>query len=789
MKRLSCLIIIFILASSLLCGIWVNKLGRSGGEVTLYFEPKSINVERSQNFSVKVCISNVENLYKWTLSLYWNASIIELEPASSSAFIEESFLKSAGITLFRVSTYTVGSGYVSFISCELLQPVGASGSGPLFSVRFRSLADGKTEIRIANVVLYNNLRQTLPYITQNCSVSVVSVFHDLMVTLHTSSYLFSGKQAVIEAFVKNAGEVAEKNVNANILINGSAVYSKVLSYIQPGETHNLTYLWYPLKLGIYNVSVYVQPVFGEKILENNFQYRFVKVVSEKHDVSVSLECPRNIFPGQTVFLKITVVNLGGFDEENVKVVLTICSSMGQLKETWVIPMLELGNYHVLNYLWQPKMEGSYNVTVTVSLTEEDWDASNNFYTTQVVVSRKILIVSDDGGYYQKYGTSLNEFMSVLDTLQCNYDVWRESINGTISSSSFLEQYDIVIWTCGDYAGWVINPREQQAIIEYVNRGGNLLIEGEKFVSNLVKREEYSLLNSVLYVQYKAYSVTTTGFMPSTTHPITADLTEVGWLTMPTRCPDGVIPFGYGFSVMQYAGTNYSAITVVDGSETGKGSVVYFSFSLFNLPRDYRTVLVKNCIGWFNRFGLSSVLGLVLHASPNTVSFIYSKGSDSSLEFDFVAGGMVYALSSAEQRQLFDDVDLADVSTDVVCLFGSPRYHKIVASLNATGKLPVILYQNGNAYIIAARNSTLYTFNYNDLTRGSAFILQICKDGDKILLVVYGLDSRGMWAAGLFLSRAVIRNLRSFCEPFYVFKWIDQNGDLIPQLDEIGIISS
>jgi len=789
-KKVLAFFVIFVIFSSLVYQVKFIPISTGSDNGTILFvDPETLIVEPGQIFTLSVCVANVNNLCRWFMGLSWDPKVIELEPVSSSAISEGSFLRNVGLTFFRVSTYTAGSGFLSYISSELMLPTSASGSGVLLSARFKAVSEGETKIRIVNSALYDNARQTLQHDVKYGQVSVESVLHDLLVNLDVQSSVVVSELTDIRISVKNCGEVEERNVNVNILINGSLAQSVTISSILCGEAYNFSYGWRPSDLGVYNVSVVVLPAIGESMLENNVKQVFIHVLPNVHDIAVFLDCPKHVDLNQSILLNVTVINLGGFEEKIANVTLNILSPAEQMEEVWNVPTLKPGDFYKVGYFWQPKNEGNYTVTVRVPALLEESDFNNNVYSVQVVVSRhtkaNILVVSDDGGYYQLYGTSLKEFKLALDQGGYFYDVWIESVNGTIVDSSVLKPYDIVIWTCGDYAGWVIEPCEAQAIADYVNNGGNILMEGEKFVFNLVKRGEYALLNNVLSVQYLAYSVETSGLAPSAAHLINEGLGEVYWMTVPTRYPDGVVPIGAAFSAMHYIGTNYSAVTVVDGSETGKGSVVYYSFSLFNLPIESRNILVENCIRWFNRWGVSVVLGRILHAPCESVSFVYGDFAHGSLECDLMAGGMLYSLLAEEQKQLFaDEVNMTELSTNIVCLFGNPTSNGIVSLLNATGNLPIILYQNNNTCVIAVENRTIYQLSYTDLANRSAFVVQTCKIGNMTLLVVYGLDWRGMWAAGLYLSRVICRNLRDYYEPYYVFEWADMNGDLKPQVDEI-----
>jgi hypothetical protein len=57
------------------------------------------------------------------------------------------------------------------------------------------------------------------------------------------------------------------------------------------------------------------------------------------------------------------------------------------------------------------------------------------------------------------------------------------------------------------------------------------------------------------------------------------------------------------------------------------------------------------------------------------------------------------------------------------------------------------------------------------------------------LVVYSGDWKGMWAAGICISRMISANLREYGNRYFIFKWEDKNGDSTPQIAEISMVIS
>jgi len=270
--------------------------------------------------------------------------------------------------------------------------------------------------------------------------------------------------------------------------------------------------------------------------------------------------------------------------------------------------------------------------------------------------------------------------------------------------------------------------------------------------------------------------------------------------MSNRGIDCVKTVGKGFNVMRYLDNGFPAVTAVDGSETGKGSVVYFSFSLYSLSSSYRNLLVRNIMNWFKSFSVSVVVGTIINSPSVSTYFVYGGASGGNeLEFGAMAGGMLYSLCRSEQAQGFaDTIDQSGSHDCFVSLFGTIPDHRLIADLNARGVLPVTLWQdsdNSKHYKFKDKSGETLYDSVLESGKNSTFVMQVLRDEGRNItyLVVYGLDWRGMWAAGMYLSRTICGDLRDFWQQYYVLKWEDANGDGIPQqlhdVQEITMIAS
>lgn len=617
----------FVLGSLLIVVVAISGIdmiytAASGSQkAVLYFAPDTLNVQLGQSFNLSICIANVQDLIGWGLSLSWNSSVIELNPASSSAVAEGSFLKAKASTSFQVPQYNVDTGRLSSISCAAW-PNGVSGNGTLLIICFRAVSFGETSIAISGITLsggspWSGISFDPP---KEAHVTVGSTIHDVAVSIECPREVFVNDSVLVNATVVNLGSQDETNANLSILVNDTPV-TKQTGLLRLGSSFSLSYLWTPSLGGAFVVAASAQPVINESRLDDNTVSVSVLVAPKIHDIAVYLACPQRIIVNQTVSLNITAANLGSFSEKGIKSGITIDSTTkNTINDDWLIEHeLGAGSTNTTCYTWTPTELGLHSISMYAYPLIDD-KMTNNIQNLSVQVSpahTDILIVSNEGGSEQQYGTSLKEFESALDKAGQGYDVWIESVsspNGSAISMNLLERYGLVIWTSGDYGRQVMASFECNILKAYFRNGGNIIFEGERVVTSDIARG-FDLPSALLYVNLKGMGLQTTGIASSISNSITNSLAfPITWARTPTYGPDMVIPlripltgdFGiplgkdYGsVEVMHYQDTNYSAVVSVDASNVGYGRVLYYSFSLFCLHSDAQQKLVSGSIDWLN----------------------------------------------------------------------------------------------------------------------------------------------------------------------------------------------
>jgi hypothetical protein len=411
---------------------------------------------------------------------------------------------------------------------------------------------------------------------------------------------------------------------------------------------------------------------------------------------------------------------------------------------------------------------------------------------------KILIVSSDVGSYHVRGTSLPEFELAVQSKGYNYDVWTESINGS-PSLEFLQSYSLVIWTCGDFSSRAVNRGDAETLKSYLTRGGNILIEGENVAEN--NPDSYSdLWSSVLHVSgYLGPNIAPGLTVVDSNHPIVQGLpSNLIWDTKP-RSPDSVKASNGAYAILGYTNYDYAAVVIFDGTPSGIGSVVYYSFPLYCIEKSQVNTLVANSIQWLMRYGVSTIISKIIHASKDAVYFVYSDTAKENpiANSGIIPGCMLYTFCHNSQLQGFTTtefwfledgkVNMTEVNSTVIAMFGNPSYHKSVKYYENAEMTPIRMSQNSTHYVFVGRAGDVIAslpFEAIESGKEDMFVIYIFEDGNVDFLVMYGLSWKGEWGCGIFLTDVIMKDLGSFSADYYIFHWNDSNGDGVPQFSEM-----
>jgi len=86
--------------------------------------------------------------------------------------------------------------------------------------------------------------------------------------------------------------------------------------------------------------------------------------------------------------------------------------------------------------------------------------------------KKVLIINDDNDIYFGDDQSVPTFTSAFKDL--GYDIKLEKASETVYTT--WKRYDVVVWSCGDDYSAVNTTKYRQMLVEYIDKGGRILLE-------------------------------------------------------------------------------------------------------------------------------------------------------------------------------------------------------------------------------------------------------------------------------------------------------------------------
>jgi len=244
------------------------------------------------------------------------------------------------------------------------------------------------------------------------------------------------------------------------------------------------------------------------------------------------------------------------------------------------------------------------LTVVLQASNGSYTSNVTFYYDRVNVTMEVIIytglppdtvlvvVDDDSPYAVDEGVWPGEFRQPIESMGYNIVLFNESISGR-PTSQLLRDAVAVIWHTGTHWGsGVIDVDEAQLLLDYIQDGGRLFLEGEDIG---YEHDNDEFMNEVAHAHYSvdnAGSNTLEVTLPD--HPITQGLPLNFSFESTPPAPDGVLPANGGFEVVRYQSL-YSAIVAWSGPNGAK--TVYASFPLHYLYQAERNTLIQNVVRW------------------------------------------------------------------------------------------------------------------------------------------------------------------------------------------------
>jgi thermitase len=208
-----------------------------------------------------------------------------------------------------------------------------------------------------------------------------------------------------------------------------------------------------------------------QIMLKNLMHWFL--VRYEHELTVHLQTPLFLEPGDSATLNATVTNNGLSDETDVNLQLLI---NGTLVANVTVPVLFNGSSYTINYLWIPNRTGKYNVTVYAPPVFNETITANNIYSKLVPVqyAPRILAYVEYTDYYQDYRNTLN---AINSTFGPNYIL--TELHNYAQLDSMLQGKDILLIPDQEYASLntmeMIGETWTGTLNEFLEHGGTIIL--------------------------------------------------------------------------------------------------------------------------------------------------------------------------------------------------------------------------------------------------------------------------------------------------------------------------
>jgi len=224
----------------------------------------------------------------------------------------------------------------------------------------------------------------------------------------------------------------------------------------------------------YRGLVYISPIleaippyyhFHLQLIYNAIKWsRYEK---PKHDLTVALEAPTRLKPGESVLLNATVFNAGLSNETDAEIELFVDNA---LVGSATVAQLMVDSSHTISYLWTPTVQGVSNITaytppVTGEVSTEDNVAGEKVLILRIAVE-KVLVYSDD--YY--VAPSSRYVIIALNELGINFTYYIDDPSGFGWALSSQPWDMVIVDHCNYYA-----MGNYWTELDYYVRNGGLLI--------------------------------------------------------------------------------------------------------------------------------------------------------------------------------------------------------------------------------------------------------------------------------------------------------------------------
>ncbi|MCX9012678.1 MAG: S8 family serine peptidase [Candidatus Methanoperedens sp.] len=407
---------------------------------------------------------------------------------------------------------------------------------------------------------------------------------DLVVDRITYNYLIKGNNS-INISIENRGSLSATNARVDIFLDNVSKKTLYATVPAGGKTNLTSTLAFDA--GLHGLKVELNSNFNvtERNYLNNLRMENVSVATIEADLipkSLSFDI-RNT----TVNISARVQNIGGSYAGNTIVEFWVDSNL-------TVTNISVGYNQTANASvnWS-KRNGAFDVLVKVNPSRAILESnySNNNISERLYVCNKsnVLIVDDNDAsdYSTDYPGSADDFDDILKNNGYCTDIWSEAEKG-IPSIGYLNSFDTIVWSAGDYWNTVINESDAALLQQYK---GKIIFEGSDIGFD---HTNDTFMQNYLHSQLERDLILSnqTG-MVLKNHEIFKNISSISINSSLCPYPDSLMPTN-GTSIANWSNANSSIIVYNDSVSR----VVYYAFSIDGITdAQTKEILVLNSMEW------------------------------------------------------------------------------------------------------------------------------------------------------------------------------------------------
>ena len=279
-----------------------------------------------------------------------------------------------------------------------------------------------------------------------------------------------------------------------------------------------------------------------------------------HDlIAYEWKTPPYLKLGKTATITATVLNFGATDETNVQVQILANDS---LVNSLTLGLLASGTKATISLIWQPTVEGLYNLTLYVTPVLGETSLDNNALIKSIFAGLPALAV-----VLHSYGNILGESIVNWQALTNEWynfgnkmvyvDYTSLDKEGITYDEIAATEADVLIISCAaiSYYGWQFTDSEIEAITRYVHEGHGLVATAGTFYAGVPNNNKLAPLFGLN--QSTTWTATWTDLLHllNTTHPFLKDVPNP--LVFPQE--QTALPYDGRWDSSELAGGKYLAM--------------------------------------------------------------------------------------------------------------------------------------------------------------------------------------------------------------------------------------